>query len=500
MTVRVRILVVTLAGLVLAMSVWGWIQLRVLERILFEQQIKRLYDVAETVHTYYQHFPTRRGLSALDVTLKDLIQADLRFARIDIFTIDRNRKDADYVAGASRLQYEWPEAAILSSLEQSVPKYTELTTDSGPALGLLYPFTSDGEGPIVVGVISFSQSRGEILSRARMLLVYSTAGLLAGILLVLAFIYGWIIDRPLKVIVDAIDELPRGQYIKRISADWKDEWGYVAEHFNSMADEIQRAHRENQELTRSLEQRVQEATSKVVQLTKQVNQLQQLNALGYLTATLAHDLGTPLHSIAGMAQLLLERGGWPPDVSRKLELIVQQTQRLNLVIKNIRRATRLPEPHVEALSVQDLFGETSALVEPLIQNTGVTLTVKIEEGVSMLYLDRHRAQTALFNLIQNALEVMPKGGSIVLSAWPSPERSAVAMSVRDDGPGIPPELHEKIFEPFFSTHADEGLRGLGLAIVQDIVKMHGGEIELKSRPGEGTEVILYFSVVEKPSA
>lgn len=74
------------------------------------------------------------------------------------------------------------------------------------------------------------------------------------------------------------------------------------------------------------------------------------------------------------------------------------------------------------------------------------------------------------------------------------------MSVRDDGPGIPPELHEKIFEPFFSTHADEGLRGLGLAIVQDIVKMHGGEIELKSRPGEGTEVILYFSVVEKPSA
>jgi signal transduction histidine kinase len=499
-TVRVRILVVTLASLVLAMSVWGWIQLRVLENILFEQQIKRLYDVAETVHTYYQHFPTRQGLSALDVTLKDLIQADIRFARIDIFTVDKNRKDADYVAGASRLQYEWPEVAILSSLEQSVPKYTELTTDSGPALGLLYPFTSDREGPIVVGVISFSQSRGEILSRARMMLVYSTAGLLVGILLVLVFIYGWIIDRPLKIIVEAIDEFPRGLYKKRISVHWKDEWGYVAEHFNSMADEIQRVHGENQELTRHLEQRVQEATSKVVQLTKQVNQLQQLTALGYLTATLAHDLGTPLHSIAGMAQLLLERADWPPDVHRKLELIVQQTQRLNLVIKNIRRATRLPEPHMEALSIQNLFGETSALVEPLIQNTGVSLTVRIEEGVPGLYVDRHRTQTALFNLIQNALEVMPEGGGIVLSAYPVPEKNAVAMSVRDEGPGIPRELQEKVFEPFFSTHADEGLRGLGLAIVQDIVKMHGGEIELKSRPGEGTEFILYFPIVEKPSA
>jgi signal transduction histidine kinase len=267
-----------------------------------------------------------------------------------------------------------------------------------------------------------------------------------------------------------------------------------------MADEIERVHGENQELTHRLEERVQEATAKVVQLTQQVNQLQQLTALGYLTATLAHDLGTPLHSIAGMAQLLLERGGWPPDVNRKLELIVQQTQRLNLVIKNVRRATRPPEPHLEALSVPDLFGETSALVEPLIQKTGVSLTVRIAEGTPSLYVDRYRAQTALFNLIQNALEVMPQGGPITLSARFAPERNAVALSVRDGGAGIPPELQGKVFEPFFSTHAEEGMRGLGLAIVQDIVKMHGGEIELNSRPGEGTEIVLYFPVVEKPAA
>jgi signal transduction histidine kinase len=497
MTVRVRILVVTLAGLVLAMAVWGLIPLRALERILIEQQIKRLYDVAESVHTYYQHFPTRQGLSALDLTLKDLVQSDVRLARIDIFTINKTRTDADYVAGASRLQYEWPDPVVLSALEESRPKYTELPTDSGPAVGLLYPFLGDREGPIVVGVISFSQSRSEVLSQARMLLFFSTIGLLMGILLVLAFIYSWIIERPLKIIVDAIDEFPRGQYENRISVRWKDEWGHLAEHFNSMADEIQRVHGENQALTRRLEQRVQEATAKVVLLTKQVNQLQQLTTLGYLTATLAHDLGTPLHSIAGMAQLLLERGGWQPDVHRKLELIVQQTQRLNTVIQNVRRATRPPELHVEGLTVQDLFGETSALVEPLLQNTGVSLTVTVAEGTPGLYVDRYRTQTALFNLIQNALEVMTEGGRIDLTARPAPERNAVAISVRDNGPGIPPELADKVFEPFFSTRAEEGLRGLGLAIVQDIVKMHGGEIELVSRHGEGTEVILYFPVVEK---
>ena len=117
-----------------------------------------------------------------------------------------------------------------------------------------------------------------------------------------------------------------------------------------MAQEIEQVLARNQELTRSLEDRVQEATRRVVQLQKQVNQLQQLTAMGYLTATLAHDLGTPLHSIAGLANLLLETGDGPPDEARKLELIVQQTQRLNTVIQNVRRATRPPEPHFEAVS------------------------------------------------------------------------------------------------------------------------------------------------------
>ncbi len=114
-----------------------------------------------------------------------------------------------------------------------------------------------------------------------------------------------------------------------------------------MATEIQQVMASNLDLTRHLEERVKEETLKVVQLQKQVDDLKQLTALGHLTANLAHDLGTPLHSIGGLANLLLEREGWPPDVAHKLQLIVQQTQRLDNVIQNVRRATRLPEPHFE---------------------------------------------------------------------------------------------------------------------------------------------------------
>ena len=498
MTVRTRLIVLTIFGLAVTMAVWGWVQLRVLDVILIEQQVKRMHELAETVITYYQHFPSGKGLSALDDALEDHVKSDDRLARIDLFSIVNG--EVEYIVGAGRVPYEWSENMIGAAAEKSKTQRIELSTDGGPALGLLYPFLSERDTQVFVGVIVFSQSRLEILARAKRLLLFSTMGLLFAILFVLALSYRWLIGRPLGVIIDTIDEFHAGKYVKRIPIARLDEWGQLADHFNVMADEIERVLARNQELQRNLEERVQEATHKVVQLQQQVNQLQQLTALGYLTATLAHDLGTPLHSIAGLAKLLLEHDAWPPDVGRKLELIVQQTQRLNTVIKNVRHATRLPEPHFEPVTVPDLLNETLPLVEPLMQKSNIQLIVNVDENIPILHVDRYRVQTALFNLIQNALEAMSGGGEIIITASALAQDHSVAIIVQDNGPGIPPELLERVFEPFFSTHTDEGLRGLGLAIVQDIVKIHGGKIEIKSRPEEGTQIILYFPIIETVSS
>jgi len=495
MTVRTRLMILTVLGLVVTMAVWGWVQIRALDRILVEQQGKRLSSVAETVSTYYTHFPTGQGLSTLDTTLKEQIQTDVRLARIDIFTVVNYDIDyIEYIAGASRVGYEWPESLVSSVAASRKPQYVRLKMEDGPAVGLLYPVTSEKSlnTQFVVGVITFSRTNAEILSRAQRLLVISTAGLLIIILLVLAASYRWLIGRPLSIIIHAIDAFQTGQYVKRIPITHRDEWGHLGEHFNSMADEIERVLTRNQELNRNLEDRVREATQKVVELQKQVNQLQQLTAMGYLTATLAHDLGTPLHSIAGLANLLQERGNWPPDVDRKLELIVQQTQRLNTVIQNVRRATRPPEAHFETVMVRELLNETLSLVEPLMQKAGIELRVDFDEKLPGIPADRYRIQTALFNLIQNALEAMPSGGRITVSAGMAPDRQEVSITVADTGSGIPPELMERICEPFFSTRQEEGMRGLGLAIVQDIVKMHGGRMEIRSVPDEGTQIVLGF--------
>jgi len=497
MTVRSRLMIVAVLGLAVTMAVWGWIQLRVLNEILIEQQMNRMEELSETVITYYQHFPKGKGLSVLDDTLQDHVKSDDTLARIDLFSVVNG--EVEYIVGAGRVPYEWPENVISAAMEKSKTQRIELSTDAGPALGLLYLFSSGKDTQVFVGVVVFSQSRLEILSRAKRLLLFSTMGLLFAILCFFAISYRWLIGRPLRVIINTIDEFQSGKYMKRIPIPRRDEWGQLADHFNLMANEIEMVLARNQELHRQLEERVQEATRKVVQLQQQVNQLQQLTALGYLTATLAHDLGTPLHSIAGLAKLLLEHDTLPPDAGRKLGLIVQQTQRLNTVIQNVRHATRLPEPHFEAATVPELLNETLPLVEPLMQKSGINLIVNVDENIPILHVDRYRVQTALFNLIQNALEAMSGGGNITVSASSLPQNNTVAITVQDDGPGIPPELLTRVCEPFFSTHTDEGLRGLGLAIVQDIVKMHGGKFEIKSQSDKGTQVILYFPVIETPA-
>ncbi|MDQ5987430.1 MAG: Adaptive-response sensory-kinase SasA [Syntrophus sp. SKADARSKE-3] len=494
MTVRTRLLIVAILGLSLTMGLWGWAQLEVLDKLLINQQEKRLDELADTVSTYYEHFPTKRGLSALDLTLKDHVQTDTRLARIDLFTVQKG--NVEFVAGAGRISYDWPENAVSAVLEKMKPRFFMLNTEAGPAMALLYPDTSEIDKSVhVVGVIAFSHLRAEILSRAKVFLLFSSVGLLLVILFVLYLTFDWLLGRPLTIITRTIDEFQQGRYANRIRLERRDEMGHLADHFNDMADEIEQVLERNIELNRHLSERVQEETLKAVQLQNQVNQLQQLTAMGYLTATLAHDLGTPLHSIAGMAELLLERGGWAPDVARKLELIVQQTQRLNMAIQNIRRVTRPPEPHFEAVAADDLLNETLPLMEPLMQRMGIELCVETSDQVPPLYIDRSRVQTALLNLIQNATEAMENYGQrIMVSVTQDISRRAIAIAIQDDGPGIPSDLMEKICEPFFSTHENEGLRGLGLAIVKDIMKVHSGDVAIESQSGKGTRITLYFPI------
>jgi signal transduction histidine kinase len=495
MGIRNRIILLNVLSLGAGMVFWGMIQLERLGALLYRQQENSMTMVAETVSTYYQHFPTEEGLEALDRALEEQLNEDKGLARIDLLSLSNGI--VDYLSGVGRIPFEWSFDLVSSILNGSRFMFFPLELDGDSAMGLVYSVQQgeqgvDSKARIYVCVIANTRSNDELLSNARTLLIYSSVGLLLFILAVLMFSFGWLIGSPLKEIMRIIDKFQAGEFGKRISINRKDELGRLAGHFNAMADEIQRVMARNKELNMRQEERIKEATRRLGELQTQISQLQRFSAMGLLAANFAHDLGTPLHSIAGMAALMLERPTLAQDDRRKLEVIVGQAERLSGIIKDVRRATRMPEPRPEPTNAAPLFEETALLLEPLLRNYPVRLKINVAEGCPMLLVDRHRIQTAIMNLVQNSLEAMEGEGEIRLSAFPSEDPSIVVITVEDTGRGIPPDILDKVCEPFFSTHKGEVLRGLGLAIVKEVIKAHGGRMEMTSNPGEGTSVKLYL--------
>lgn len=497
MTIRTRLIVLTILGLAVTMALWGWIQIRALDRILVDQHGRRLGGLAETVSHFYAYFPTSEGISTLDNALRDHLMLDSRLARLDIISLADD--GIDHIAGASRIFFEWPERTLTAARKKFQIHYVKEETENGPALGLLYPIMPEKDKKTYVGILSYSRSYNEILEQAKQLLFISSGALILFIMVIFALGYRWLMDKPLRLITQTIGHIEKGSYVERIPAMRRDELGRLAAQFNNMADKIEEEMRSNRELNVNLERRVDESTREVVQLQMELNQIQKLNTLGYLTANIAHDMGTPLHSIAGLASLLLEESGLTTASRRKLELIVQQTERLHLTISNIRKATRLPEPVFEKLSVIELLYETKALIEPLLKQEDIHLSIDSESPDNSIYGDRHRIQTALFNLLENSREALRGKGTITVRVDCDSAADMLTVSVEDNGPGIAAEIIERIWKPFFSTHQGEGLRGLGLSIVNDIMKMHHGFVTVASEPGRGTKVELNFPRCDRPA-
>ena len=487
-------MLIVFIGLAVTMTIWGALQIDALENVVKTQRIKRLSEVAETIHTYYQHFPTRKGISALDHSLNTLIQVDERLARIDIFIVEK--KDVNIITGAGRIYYDWQENNIIKVTQQKEPFYAEVTTDRGQVTGVLFPFTNN-DVTIVVSVMSFVQAQEEIITSSLHFLIISSLIFIVVMMLLLMLGYRNIVEKPLSVIIKTIDESQLGERVQQIPLDRRDEWGYLSQRFNLMAEKIRFVMKRNEELTIGLQERVNEGTHRILFLQNQLSELQRLSTLGHFVATLAHDMGTPLHSIAGMAQLLLEKPDVSPANRRKVELILQQTQHLISLIRDVRHATRQPEPCFSATIVDELLEETRMLFEATTLNRNIRIDVVVEAGLPEIYIDRHRIQTAIFNILQNAIEAIKNTGNILISAKRDIYRRTLNISIKDDGPGISSDFINKIQEPFFSTHQDDGIRGLGLLIVNEIMALHSGSCNIKSENGQGTEATLFFPIVDK---
>ncbi len=231
---------------------------------------------------------------------------------------------------------------------------------------------------------------------------------------------------------------------------------------------------------------------------EQTLESERLQAVTLLAAGVAHEIGNPLNSLNIHLQLLERelKQMTDKDCSSLAELVdisKQEVARLDKIIHQFLRAVRPTLPQFETSSINELLSEAVGFMKHEIENRGVWIETKCADDIPAVKVDRAQIKQAFYNLIKNAVDAMPDGGMLRISAYLKDQ--FVVIAFKDTGSGIKPEELGRIFEPYHTTKSKGS--GLGLMIVQRIVREHGGEMEVDSRPDEGTTFMVYLPSKER---
>src|SRR5213593_358438 len=217
-----------------------------------------------------------------------------------------------------------------------------------------------------------------------------------------------------------------------------------------------------------------------------------LAALGRLTSGVAHEVRNPLNAMMIHVELLRDRlASTPPDVQQSLDIIGSEVHRLDRVVQGFLRFMRPQELSLKALDLNALLGSVAALLEAEWQARGVHFQWDVDSALPPSRADEELLRQAFLNILQNACQAMPVGGTVSISTARE-GRELIRVSIADEGVGIPAENLEKIFKLYFTTKPDGS--GIGLSIVYRIIQMHDGTIEARSENRQGTTMVVRLPV------
>jgi signal transduction histidine kinase len=258
------------------------------------------------------------------------------------------------------------------------------------------------------------------------------------------------------------------------------------------------------------------------QKTFEAIESERIQALTLLAASVAHEIGNPLNALHIHLQLMerelkkLQTSTGPPlrdgpkprsqnlsvetdtaesagKLDQYLKVAKGELNRLDYIVTQFLQAIRPAAPQLKPGSLNEAMERTLDLLRPELENRGLNVKLKLAEPLPLAPIDAMQIQQVLVNLIKNAMQAMTKGGTLTLQTG---ERSDEAwLSVSDNGGGIPPEQISRIFEPFYTTKKKG--TGLGLMIVQRIVRAHDGRIDLESHVGRGTTFRVWLPLHER---
>jgi signal transduction histidine kinase len=238
--------------------------------------------------------------------------------------------------------------------------------------------------------------------------------------------------------------------------------------------------------------------TRVEQLEERERLRDRLAAVGEMAAVIAHEVKNPLAGIEVMAGLLRRKIPEAPDAQMVLTDIISEAKMANAIVQEVLDFVRPIRLQVDHTAVADAVQGAIQLADSKGKRGNVEVDIAISDGLPQINADHHQITQVFTNLLMNAYEAMGGRGRVSISAEVirfedgGDGREAVHVEFADNGPGIPPDVADKVFDPFFTTKAQGS--GLGLAIVRKIVDAHDGRIDLRTTPGQGTTIRVTLPV------
>jgi signal transduction histidine kinase len=236
---------------------------------------------------------------------------------------------------------------------------------------------------------------------------------------------------------------------------------------------------------------IQQRTQEQLSLKEKLAQSERLSSLGGMVAGISHEIRNPLGIIRSSAELLKKKVAQFDPSNSIPDIIVEESSRLNLIITDFLNFAKPRPPHRAACRLEDILEKNIVFITPQIQDQGYIIVKNFAHHLPEIQADSDMLYQAFLNIFMNAIQAMPEGGKIQVSIQ-SADR-IITVCIEDEGSGVPDDLLERVWDPFFTTK--EKGTGLGLGIVKNIIESHNGSIRVKNRKeGPGVRVIIELPI------
>jgi two-component system, NtrC family, sensor kinase len=289
-----------------------------------------------------------------------------------------------------------------------------------------------------------------------------------------------LLGQPLGAIMRTMAETREGNLSARSTVTAHDELGTIATGLNEMLAQLEGFNQTLQgrvdEATRDLSLRnaqLAASQSELFSLRESLGRSERAAALGQVAANVVHQAGTPLNLVSGYIQMIRDDPKTDDRTRSKLRTVDEQIQQVTRVLRTMLDHARQPS-EARIVSLPDILRRVREVAQPRLARHNIRLHASIDENLPSINADATQLEMALFNLVTNALDAMPGGGTLSIAATPRPD--GIRIEVADTGSGIPATVVDRLFDPWVTTKPVGHGSGLGLAIVRDVVRAHGGSI------------------------